>query len=220
MKSVTKKEKIEYLIIAVLLMILVAEAFAIRDVRVESREQQAAAVSERIYLKHNTKLYDVPFNIWVDGTGDANRIHKLESIVSEIKSTDPEMYRIFVNTGWHFVLTDKKLGENKKANTKIVGQCNPLMKCLYILNVDDRVVWHEFAHFVDNTKDTSKTKVFKKAHKNEWMETTDAYDLLTVNTATAGEYFAEMYSFFRVNGIPADDACPMTKDVFRKLFNN
>ena len=94
------------------------------------------------------------------------------------------------------------------------------MKCLYILNVDDRVVWHEFAHFVDNTKDTSKTKVFKKAHKNEWMETTDAYDLLTVNTATAGEYFAEMYSFFRVNGIPADDACPMTKDVFRKLFNN
>lgn len=165
MKSVTKKEKIEYLIIAVLLMILVAEAFAIRDVRVESREQQAAAVSERIYLKHNTKLYDVPFYIWVDGTGDANRIHKLESIVSEIKSTDPEMYRIFVNTGWHFVLTDKKLGENKKANTKIVGQCNPLMKCLYILNVDDRVVWHEFAILLIIQRIHQKQKSLKKLIK-------------------------------------------------------
>lgn len=105
MKSVTKKEKIEYLIIAVLLMILVAEAFAIRDVRVESREQQAAAVSERIYLKHNTKLYDVPFYIWVDGTGDANRIHKLESIVSEIKSTDPEMCPAF----FKMLSTDKNI---------------------------------------------------------------------------------------------------------------
>ena len=44
MKSVTKKEKIEYLIIAVLLMILVDEAFAIRDVTVQRRQQQAAAV--------------------------------------------------------------------------------------------------------------------------------------------------------------------------------
>ena len=61
MKSVTRKEKIEYLIITVLLMILVAEGFAIRDIRVENREQQEVTVSERVYLKHNTKSYDVPF---------------------------------------------------------------------------------------------------------------------------------------------------------------
>ena len=54
MKSVTRKEKIEYLIITVLLMILVAEGFAIRDIRVENREQQEVTVSERVYLKHNT----------------------------------------------------------------------------------------------------------------------------------------------------------------------
>ena len=53
MKSVTRKEKIEYLIITVLLMILVAEGFAIRDIRVENREQQEVTVSERVYLKHN-----------------------------------------------------------------------------------------------------------------------------------------------------------------------
>ena len=100
MKSVTRKEKIEYLIITVLLMILVAEGFAIRDIRVENREQQEVTVSERVYLKHNTKSYDVPFYMWIDGTGDADRIHKLESIVSVIKETDPEMYKTFVNTGW------------------------------------------------------------------------------------------------------------------------
>lgn len=97
MKSVTRKEKIEYLIITVLLMILVAEGFAIRDIRVENREQQEVTVSERVYLKHNTKSYDVPFYMWIDGTGDADRIHKLESIVSVIKETDPEMYKTFVN---------------------------------------------------------------------------------------------------------------------------
>ena len=149
MKSVTRKEKIEYLIITVLLMILVAEGFAIRDIRVENREQQEATVSERVYLKHNTKSYDVPFYMWIDGTGDADRIHKLESIVSVIKETDPEMYKTFVNTGWHFVLTDKQLGENKKAKTKTVGQCNSATKCLYILDVNGKVVWHEFAHFID-----------------------------------------------------------------------
>ena len=46
MKSVTRKEKIEYLIITVLLMILVAEGFAIRDFRVENREQQEVTVSD------------------------------------------------------------------------------------------------------------------------------------------------------------------------------
>lgn len=50
MKSVTRKEKIEYLIITVLLMILVAEGFAIRDIRVENREQQEVTVSERVYV--------------------------------------------------------------------------------------------------------------------------------------------------------------------------
>lgn len=49
---------------------------------------------------------------------------------------------------------------------------------------------------------------------------TDAYDLLTINTATSNEYFAEMYAYFRINGIVSDDTCPMTKEVFRKLFNN
>ncbi len=218
MKSVTRKEKIEYLIITVLLMMLVAEGFAIGNIGVENRKQQASTISEKNCLKRNTKSYDVPFYMWIDGTGDTNRIHKLQSIVSEIKNTDPKMYKEFVDTGWHFVLTDKQLGENKKAKTKVVGQCDPTMKCLYIFNVNDGVVWHEFAHFVDKIKGTSGTKAFKKAHKNEWMETTDAYDLLTVNTATSDEYFAEMYSFFRVNGIPSDDACPMTKEVFRKLF--
>lgn len=220
MKSVTRKEKIEYLIITVLLMILVAEGFAIRDIRVKNREQQEVTVSERVYLKHNTKSYDVPFYMWIDGTGDADRIHKLESIVSVIKETDPEMYKKFVNTGWHFVLTDKQLGENKKAKTKTVGQCNSATKCLYILDVNGKVVWHEFAHFIDNIKGISETKVFKKAHESEWMETTDAYDLLTINTATSNEYFAEMYAYFRINGIVSDDTCPMTKEVFRKLFNN
>lgn len=59
MKSVTRKEKIEYLIITVLLMILVAEGFAIRDIRVENREQQEVTVSERVYLKHNGKGYGI-----------------------------------------------------------------------------------------------------------------------------------------------------------------
>ena len=59
MKSVTRKEKIEYLIITVLLMILVAEGFAIRDIRVENREQQEVTVSERVYLKHNARLCQV-----------------------------------------------------------------------------------------------------------------------------------------------------------------
>lgn len=43
---------------------------------------------------------------------------------------------------------------------------------------------------------------------------------LTINTATSNEYFAEMYAYFRINGIVSDDTCPMTKEVFRKLFNN
>ena len=46
MKSITRKEKIEYLIITVLLMILVAEGFAIRNIRVENREQQEVTVSD------------------------------------------------------------------------------------------------------------------------------------------------------------------------------
>lgn len=60
MKSVTRKEKIEYLIITVLLMILVAEGFAIRDIRVENREQQEVTVSERVYLKHNLAFRLLP----------------------------------------------------------------------------------------------------------------------------------------------------------------
>lgn len=66
MKSVTRKEKIEYLIITVLLMILVAEGFAIRDIRVENREQQEVTVSERVYLKHNESGIDTTGSDEVD----------------------------------------------------------------------------------------------------------------------------------------------------------
>lgn len=123
MKSVTRKEKIEYLIITVLLMILVAEGFAIRDIRVENREQQEVTVSERVYLKHNTKSYDVPFYMWIDGTGDADRIHKLESIVSVIKETDPEMYKTFVNIPLEMMVENyykKKIGAEMSEETKSV----------------------------------------------------------------------------------------------------
>lgn len=78
---------------------------------------------------------------------------------------------------------------------------------------------HIVMYYDISAKGRAKTKVFKEAHESEWMETTDAYDLLTVNTATSGEYFAEMYAYFRINGIVSDDTCPMTKEVFRKLFN-
>lgn len=212
-------EKTGKIIILVLLMLLVGEVLCIRTLKSEQKEKQMSVVSVQHHLQHNTRPYDVPFYLWIEGVGDAKRIHKLEAVISQIRVKEPEMYQTFIDEGWHFVLTDRNLGRNHRANTSIAGQCNSAMKCIYILNTNNRVIWHEFGHFIDIKNQTSSKTYFKKIHDEEWMETTDAYNLLTLNTSTSSEYFAEMYSFFRVNGIPSDDACPMTKEVFRNLFS-
>lgn len=213
------KESVKTGILTVLFIILAMEIVTLGRLIKENKQSEWAAHSKVTTLKENTKPYDVPSWMYIEGEGDPARIHKLEAIVTKIKNKEPDMYKEFIDTEWHFVLTADDLGQNEASKTQVAGYFKPSEQCIYVLKVEDSIMWHEFGHYIDYIKNISSQKKFKKAHDREWMNTTDAYDLLTINTSTAKEYFAEMYSYYRVNGISNDKVAPMTKKIFKNCFN-
>lgn len=217
MKGNVKTEVLNKILIGAL-VILAIELFGFVHLESEYKEMKWTTHSQVVALRKNTEPYNVPFWMYIEGTGNATRINKLQNYVAKIENEEPEMYIKFLNEGWHFVLTDRDLGGNESANTTIAGQCVQSERCIYIRFVDEKIVWHEFGHYINSVKKISQKRKFREIHEKEWMNVTDAYNLLTVNTSTPGEYFAEMYAYYRINGIDDDKIAPMTKKLFEDLI--